>query len=342
MVSLENKGSLILDIFFCVVFMPVLIALGPAGYWLNCGTVFFMTACVFFYGCYFAVKHIRFPKLFIAGRYREIAGWLAALVVGNWLLTQFPLPDLDFVTPSMSAFQTSVRDYSITLSLWLIFSLVIGYSVSVAFVKELYGQVLLQKRLEHQRDKAELAIFKAQISPHFLFNTLNSLYSLVIGTSQKAEDAFIKFTEILKYTYIIIDNDLVSVKDEITYIQNYIDLQELRLNRHTMVKWSHDVDNEGYRIPPMILLTFVENAFKYGVSTTRDCVIEISLAIAGGVLRFRTCNSVMKHVGEFRTELPVGLDNCRARLSGIYPGKYILDTYERDGIFNLDLTIKLV
>ena len=109
-----------------------------------------------------------------------------------------------------------------------------------------------------------------------MFNTLNTLYSLVIGTSQKAEDAFIKFTEILKYTYVTIENEKVALDDEVAYIQNYIDLQNIRLNSHTRVDWRHDIEDGKVMIPPMIFLTFVENAFKYGASTSRDCMVEIS------------------------------------------------------------------
>ena len=91
-----------------------------------------------------------------------------------------------------------------------------------------------------------------------MFNTLNSLYSLVIGTSEKAEDAFIKFTELLKYTYVTIEKDMVALKDEIDYIQNYIDLQTIRLNEHTSVDWQYDVEDEMVKVPPMLMLTFVE------------------------------------------------------------------------------------
>ena len=127
------------------------------------------------------------------------------LVALNYVLSLYPLPDMDFVTPALSEYQTKVRNFGVSVSLWLMFSLVMCYSLSITFVKELYEQLLLRRKIEAQRDKAELAVFKAQISPHFLFNTLNSLYSLVIGTSEKAEDAFIKFTEILKYTYVTIE-----------------------------------------------------------------------------------------------------------------------------------------
>lgn len=342
MKSIENRTALVIDIFFCVVLMPVLIFLGPAHSWIDFSPIFVLIVCVWFYGCYFALKAIDLPRALITHRYGVPAAVILLLVAGNWLLTLYPLPKVDFVTPSMSEYQTRVRDYGIWLSLWLMFSLVAGYALTTAFVREVYAQLLAKRRAEAERDKAELAVFKAQISPHFLFNTLNSLYSLVIGTSQKAEDAFIKFTELLKYTYVTIGNETVPVGDEIAYIRNYIDLQEIRLNRHTRVEWSHDVDCESAQVPPMLMLTFVENAFKYGASTSEDCVIAISLVVREGELTFTTSNRVMKHADEFRTAVPVGIDNCRARLQAAFPGRHSLEAGEDpDGMFRVRMRIRL-
>ena len=164
---------------------------------------------------------------------------------------------MDFLTPVMSRYQTSIRNYNVAITLWLMFSVVICYALTTAFVTELYEQLLAKRQIENQRDKAELAVFKAQISPHFLFNTLNSLYSLVIANSPKTEDAFIKFTELLKYTYTTISNESVPLREEIVYIRNYIDLQAIRLNSCTRVVWECDVDNDNTMIPPMILLSLI-------------------------------------------------------------------------------------
>lgn len=341
MKSIESKTSRFLDIIFCVAFMPLLILLGPAHHWMKEWPVFFAIECVYLYGCYFAIRYVRVPLLFINRQYSRIAVLALILTACNCALTFYPHPEMDFVIPSMSEYQTSVRNYSVSLSLWLMFFAVMCYSITISFITELYHQMLLRKDVENQRNKAELAIFKAQISPHFLFNTLNSLYSLVIGTSTKAENAFIKFTELLKYTYVTIENESVPLRDEISYIQNYIDLQGIRLNEHTRIEWHHDVDDAGKHVPPMIFLTFVENAFKYGASTSRDCTVSISLTLRDGLLEFRTRNTIMKHSDKFRTEVPVGISNCRGRLDGLFPGKYTLDTEESNGIFNLNLKIRL-
>lgn len=341
MKSLERKIPLVIDLFFCVIFMPLLLMLGPAHGWASSATAYFLISVAYLYICYFLLKRLRIPQLFIAGRYRLIAAILASAILLTFLLTCYPLPDLDFVTPTLSRYHTQLRDREVTVTTWLMFSLVMAYSLTTSFVTELYSQLLQKRRVEAQRDKAQLAMFKAQISPHFLFNTLNSLYSLVIGTSQKAEDAFIKFTDILKYTYVTVERETVPLRDEIRYIRNYIDLQAIRLNDRTKVIWRHEADDEDAEIPPMLMLTFVENAFKYGASATTPCEIAITLTLSDGILRFSTRNSIMKHADESRTELPKGLENCRVRLRGLFPDRHTLTAAETDGIYSVDLTVNL-
>ena len=248
--------------------MPIVVTLGPAHYWITQWPLFFVIACAFMYGSYFLLMKINIPQLLISRKFIRISVIVAVLMVATYLLSLYPLPDVDFVTPALSEYQTRLRNFGISVTLWLMFSLVMGYAMTISFVKELYEQLLLKKKIEAERDKAELAVFKAQISPHFMFNTLNSIYSLVVGTSERAESAFIKFTELLKYTYLTVDKEMVMLRDEIAYIQNYIDLQMIRLNSHTSVDWRYDVDNERVKVPSMLMLTLVENAFKYGASTS--------------------------------------------------------------------------
>ena len=339
MKSIAFKTQFIPDIFFCIIFMPLIIVLGPPAHWFQEWPLFSLTACIYLYLIYFITKRINIPKLILSKRYLKIGVISLLMVASTFLLTLFPLPEVDFITPSMSAYQTRQRDYNVALSLWFMFSLVICYALTLSFINELYERIILQNQAENQRNKAKLAVFKAQISPHFMFNTLNSLYSLIIGTSQKAEDAFIKFSEILKYTYITIEKEYVTIREEIDYIQNYIDLQLIRLDSHTEVIWSYDVDDFSTPVPPILIPTFVENAFKYGASTSHDCKIVISLHLKDGKLAFMTTNNVMKHTDEFRKEVPVGIENCRLRLAGLFPGKYTLESEESDGIFKLSLNI---
>ena len=341
MKSFENKTSLIFDLFFCIVLCPLLMTLGPMRYWWGQYPVFAALVAVYLYLCYFAIKRIRLPRLILSRSYLRLAGVVAGFVAATYLITLYPLPDVDFVIPSMSEYQTRVRNYNMAVSTWFMVTIVLSYSLTVVFVDELYHKMLLQSIAENQRQKAELAAFKAQISPHFLFNTLNSLYSLVIGTSEKAEDAFVKFTELLKYTYVTVDNESVPLSEEIAYIRNYIDLQMIRLDEHTTVEWDCRVDDPDTMIPHMIFLTFVENAFKYGTSTSVAAKVAISLELKEKALTFTTSNRILRHRREFNTDMPVGLVNCRNRLAGLFPGKHSLTSEETDGTYRVELKIDL-
>ena len=325
----------------CAVIMPLLILLGPAQYWWRVSTVFTCLAIAYLYGCYFLTKALDFPRLIVSRSYLRMALPAAVLILLTSLLTLYPLPAMDFVIPSMSEYQTRVRNYNMTIAVWLMFLVVICYSLTAAFIKELYHRLLLQKAVESQRDKARLDLYKAQINPHFLFNTLNSIYSLVIGTSQKAEDAFIKFTDLLKYTYVTAEKDRVPLADEIAYLTDYIDLQLLRLNGHADVVWDCRVDDDAATIPPMLFLTFVENTFKYGTSATHDCDILIRLRLHRGVLTFETENRILRHSDDFRENMPVGINNCKNRLAALFPGRHSLGISQDGGVFRVHLTINL-
>lgn len=341
MKSLEYKTNLIFDLFFSIVIMPLLIVLGSVYSWWRVSPVFTCLTIGYLYGCYFLTKKQNLPQLILSKSYYRLAGILVVLIALTYILTLYPLPKMDFVIPSMSEYQTRVRNYNMAITIWFMFSVILCYSLSVAFIKELYRRKLLQSIVEIQRDKAELSLYKAQINPHFLFNTLNSLYSLVVGTSPKAEDAFIKFTELLRYTYITAENDEVPICEEINYINNYIDLQLIRLNGRTNVIWNCSIDDENTVIPPMIFLTFVENTFKYGASANRNCDILISLRLENGILVFETENRIMKHSDEFRKDMPTGINNCRCRLSVLFPDRYTLEIKEEGDVFKVRLQINL-
>ena len=223
--------------------------------------------------------------------------------------------------------------------MWFFFFVVTGFSLAIELMFELFKQILSKQEIEAEKNKAELALYKAQINPHFLFNTLNALYGLVLTKSDKTESAFIQFSDILKYMYTQTTLDTIPICNEIEYIRQYVDLQSLRLNRHTHIDFHTETDDEQAQIPPMILITFVENAFKYGTSSDVDCTIYIQIAVKEGVLHFETENTIMK---EKKEPTPaIGIENCRKRLELLYPGRFSLTTGREGNQFKTRLTIQL-
>ena len=175
-----------------------------------------------------------------------------------------------------------------------------------------------------------------------MFNTLNTLYGLVVTRSENTESAFIKFSNILQYMYENASVEKIPLKREIEYIEQYIELQKLRLNEHTKVVFENNAGEEAdLQIPPMVLITFIENAFKYGSSSQEDCMIVIRLDIEGNRLCFETVNSIIRVKSADRS--PIGIENCRKRLQLLY-GKEALLKVENDEaarLFKVKLVINL-
>ena len=226
-----------------------------------------------------------------------------------------------------------------TQTIWFFFLVVTGFSLAIELTFELFRQILSRQEIEAEKNKAELSLYKAQINPHFLFNTLNTLYALVLSGSDKTESAFVKFSGILRYMYSDSASELIPAERELDYIRQYVDLQKLRLNRHTQVDLTIEIANGQILIPPMILITFVENAFKYGTSSDSDCRVRIRICVTEEYLSLETENTVMRRREDGGAG--IGIANCRKRLELLYPGRYDLQTGEEDGKYRTFLNIRL-
>lgn len=158
-------------------------------------------------------------------------------------------------------------------------------------LKEVYRQKLARTEMEYERNRAEFALYKAQINPHFLFNTLNTLYGLLVTQSDKTEVTLERFINLTKYMYNNANREFIPLSEEVDYIGQYIALQKLRLNELADVRFTHDVERGEIPIPPMMLITFVENAFKYGISSNDSCFIHIRLSQQADKLYFEVTNS---------------------------------------------------
>lgn len=331
----HTRVACCIDLLFCLVIMPLVIMLLPVDRWIVNNTAFLITLVGYVYALYFTYRWAKLSQLFLARRYLRIVGLMLVLVGVTALLTRFPLPES---SSTLEARQLAARLGIRTQTVWFFFWVVTGFSLAIELTSELFRQILARQELAAERDRAELALYKAQINPHFLFNTLNTLYALVLSKSDRTESAFVKFSNILRYMYTQADREWIPLSDERDYIRQYVDLQRMRLNHHTRVELYGEVDDERAAVPPMLFVSFVENAFKYGTSSERDCTIRIGLQLHGGELEFRTENAVMRP----DVHGPgIGIENCRKRLQLLFPGRFELQTSENGGIYRVRLTIRL-
>ncbi len=187
------------------------------------------------------------------------------------------------------------------------------------------------KELENQKLVAELAFLKSQVNPHFLFNTLNNIYSLAYKQSPETPDAIMKLSLLMRYMLYESNDTLVSLQKEVEHINNFIDLQKLRLREHTSLQFNVEGDIEGKQIAPMLMMTLVENAFKHGLVSKNEIGIIINLKVTDSELHFSTANNISTH--KKREFGGIGLENLRQRLKLLYPNRHKLTFEEKDGVF---------
>ncbi|MBV8252528.1 MAG: sensor histidine kinase [Chitinophaga sp.] len=190
---------------------------------------------------------------------------------------------------------------------------------------------------ETRKTQAELSFLKAQINPHFLFNTLNNIYSLAITHNEFAAPSIMKLSNMLRY--VTEENrNYVLLQGEIGCLTDYIDLQRLRLSKQTQVQFTITGDPGVKCIAPLVLLPFVENAFKFGVSNHEATEIQIRLDITADQVHFQCTNRVFKSFPQ-ENRTGIGIANTKQRLEHLYPERYQLTTESRNGIFFVSLIL---
>lgn len=336
--------SLYIDLAFCFILLPLVIYAFPVERMWGTYPVFFCSFVVWLYISYFLYKYFIIPRLFMKGKKRVLAliGILFSLSV-TFLFSSYeissPLYPLHQQHRETSPYPIwGIRQNK--QAIWLHYILVVIFCFAVGMLREAYKQKMARAEMEYERNKAELSLYKAQINPHFLFNTINTLYGLLITKSDKTEICLERFINLTKYMYNNANREFIPLVEEVDYIRQYIELQRLRLNELAEVNFTSELEREEMQIPPMMLITFVENAFKYGISSDDPCFIHIRLRQHADNLLFEVSNSTFKR--EVKTSAGMGIQNCRRRLELLYPGRHHLEFGQgKDGIFRVRLEIQL-
>lgn len=190
-------------------------------------------------------------------------------------------------------------------------------------------------------NKSQIDFLTKQLNPHFLFNTLNTIYGVSLKYPDRTSDLILKVSELLRYQVENTKKEMVSIENELDFILSYIELEKERVGYRTQVSFEYDIDRKAqYEISSMLLFTFIENAFKHGTCNIEYCFVKIGLFVKDGILTLSTSNSVpLKKPKVASTR--VGLENTRSRLQMLYPEKHRLEVHSGSNRYDVLLEIEL-
>ncbi len=335
----------------------------PVQFWVKQGVLLLLWMVAFYLTAYVSV-----PRLLLRGH----TGWFILTLIGTAAAIQLlsrglenalHLPELlreafkaaGGVVPSeahhhragaaLSARPRGGRGPRFDLVTMLITLLVLGIATAFTVVQHWQREAQLRVQLDQQRTEAELSLLKAQINPHFFFNTLNNIYSLTLIDGERARAALHRLSRMMRYVLYDTAAGHAQLSQEVAFVQDYITLMQLRLTDRVQVVFEHPEPVREVLIAPMILLPFVENAFKHGVAATQASRITISLRQpAPDRLEVEVRNTLVPKSGaDLAGSNGIGLVNTRRRLDLLYPGRYTLHVTERtpDNEFDVQLALQV-
>lgn len=314
----------------------------PSEFWIKQGFLFCLLVIVFYLNSLVLVPRLLFQNktgLFILVL---VAISLALMILVQMVDLWLNLPELMHraFRPEAGAPPPITRSHWFNTFLLLISFLVLGISTSVSAIQKWQKDSQIRQDLEQQRVNTELLFLKAQINPHFFFNTLNNIYALTHTNVELSRKALHKLSRMMRYVLYETQKDTTLLSQEIAFLQDYIELMQLRLSDKATICFEKPEALKDILIAPMLFLPFVENAFKHGVSALQASQIFISLRQKDGQLQLIVRNPIFTRQGMVLEESNgIGLVNTRRRLDLLYPEKYQLEV--SDGSSEKEFLVQL-
>lgn len=218
--------------------------------------------------------------------------------------------------------------------------LVIAVGTSIKITARWRSNEMRQQDQQREQLKTELALLKAQINPHFFFNTLNNIYSLIELDVEKAQSSVLKLSKLMRYHLYKTNKDFVAIESEIEFVADYLDLMKLRLHNFVQIDFSQNIKNSHDEIPPLLLEPFIENAFKHGVSYSQPSRVSLTLSSNTDYLHFHIENTVHQKTVTKPQEGGLGIQNVERRLKLLFkPEQYHLKHSNDGAHFSVTLQI---
>ncbi len=286
---------------------------------------------VFYFNYFFLI-----PKFLLTKKYWLYFSFLLLSIITVLLLSGTIFLFSDF-SPKILAKTNPVIEKIIpviiinAISLWLL-------TIISSILWAAYNRL---KQAESEKLSAQIASLKSQINPHFLFNTLNNIYATAIDSSPKAADMVDKLSEMMRYTMKDTQQDFVFLEDEINYICNFIELQKLRLDRSVKLEYYTLENIPALQIAPMLLIPFIENAFKHGVNSEQKSHIKIAATMNKTQFQLSVVNNKVNVQKDISERSGLGIENTKHRLNLIYPSKHLLVINDTEREFSVSLHINL-
>jgi two-component system LytT family sensor kinase len=342
--------------------LPLLFMSGEAGYdgalgiLLSAGYVGFCLTYIF---TFYLNTYWLIPRLYLKKKYFlyvVIVLSLFALIAYarpfEWLLLHRnkpypPPPPADIFMPERGVYDEPLNGpphgegpKSMRIDIVSIFLYIMTIALGMAIQVTRQWRTSLQRiaRAEADKAQAELSFLKAQINPHFLFNTLNNIYTLAITKNEKTPDSIMKLSNIMRYVTDDVSQHFVPLQLEVDCINDFIELQRLRLSKKVTVDFTIKGILENKSIGPLLLITFVENVFKYGISNHEPATITIQLTADERSITFYCHNKIFTPAGT-QQRTGIGIANARKRLDHLYPNKHLLNITNENGFFSVELIL---
>ncbi len=299
--------------------------------------------CFVVYIPYYLLYHLHHHYLFSDLWLRSIAHYLLGaigLVLGfaivhAALVVWLPVVSVYFLHPAGMT-GTAISDISVGFAI-SIFTLTFPLILAL----EWFRKERAITTLAAEKSAAELALLKEQINPHFFFNTLNNLYAMSLTAEAETPKTILKLSQLMRYVIYRGKAQTVSLREEVDYLQDYLDLQTIRLHKPLDLRFNVETDNENIHIPPLLFIVLVENAFKHGVEPAEDgCFLHLHLSSTPNELTFRCDNSTPQPEGNL-PEPGIGLDNLRRRLDLHFPNQHEIKIERRPESFSVVLKLEL-